>query len=454
MANLPDSAAHAELSAVPVAQSEPGRQRALDAPTGPWTARDRATGLLLGIGALLAVHLLLRSTYWDYSEGVYALTAHLMLHGGDLYGHIVGAQPPGVFVIGTLLLAIHDTLEWLRLGVGALQLLAGMFAGAIVWRLSGSRLAAVLTPAATLLTPWAVHEHGALTPELVALPVLLGAVLVTTDGRRAPLLGVLCGVAPLIKVPLLVPAIALLALSSSPRRAAGWAIATLACGALATTLLGGTNAWRDAVFAQTQSGYHSLGTLKGLWAQAGWNMLGLLVPAAFAVHGRAALREPKLARASFGLALALLFTFATNLKDGTGLNVAVPVEAALVPLAACGTVLALRARGAAAVLVVASLAFVAAQSVSLIASPHHPQPFLRLGSKPAWGVLLAAPELRRAVAEARACPPGAAFGGPPLIALLAGRRPPAGQVDEFIITHARVLRSVRTEVAAVRGVCP
>jgi hypothetical protein len=417
-------------------------------------ARDRVTGLLLGIGALLAVHFLLRSTYWDYSEGVYALTAHLMLHGGDLYGHIVGAQPPGVFLTGTLLLAIHDSLEWLRLGVGSLQLLAGLFAGEIVWRLSGNRLAAVLTPAAVLLTPWAVHEHGALTPEMVALPFLLGAVLVSVDARRAPLLGVLCGVVPLIKVPLLIPAIVLLALSSSPRRAAGWAIATLACGVLATTLLGGTNAWRDAVYAQTQSGYHGLGVLKGVWAQAGWNMLGLLVPAAVAVRGRGALREPKLARASFGLAAAMLLTFATNLKDGTALNITVPVEAALVPLAACGVVLALRARGAVAVLVVAALAFVAAQSASLITSPHHPQPFLRAGSRPAWGVSLTAPELRRAVAEARACPPGAAFGGPPLIALIADRRPPAGQVDEFIITHARVLHRVREEVVAVRDVCP
>ncbi|MGZ4313788.1 MAG: hypothetical protein ACXVR1_16960, partial [Solirubrobacteraceae bacterium] len=49
--------------------------------------------LLLGAAALVAVHFLLLHTYWDYSEGVYALTAHEILHGGDLYGQIVGAQP-------------------------------------------------------------------------------------------------------------------------------------------------------------------------------------------------------------------------------------------------------------------------------------------------------------------------------------------------------------------------
>src|SRR6202035_2801679 len=102
----------------------------------------------------------------------------------------------------------------------------------------------------------------------------------------------------------------------------GWAIAALASGALATTLLGGTNAWRDAVYAQTQSGFRGLGVLKGVWAQAGWNLLGLLIPAAFAVYARGALREPKLARVSFGLAGAMLLTFITNVKAGTGLNIA------------------------------------------------------------------------------------------------------------------------------------
>lgn len=68
-------------------------------------------GLLLGVATLLAVHLLLLHTYWNYSEGVYALTAQQMLHGGDLYGRIVGAQPPGVFLVGVGLLAIHDSLE-------------------------------------------------------------------------------------------------------------------------------------------------------------------------------------------------------------------------------------------------------------------------------------------------------------------------------------------------------
>jgi hypothetical protein len=100
-----------------------------------------------------------------------------MLHGSALYSSFAGAQPPGVFLGGVALLAVHDGLEWLRFAVACFQLGAGVIAGAIVLRVTGSLVGALLTPALVLLTPWAVHEHGALTPELVALPVLLGAAL-------------------------------------------------------------------------------------------------------------------------------------------------------------------------------------------------------------------------------------------------------------------------------------
>ena len=158
-------------------------------------------GLVLGAAALVAVHLALLDTYWDYSEGVYALSAHMMLHGIALYSGIVGAQPPGVFLTGVVLLAIHDGLEWLRFGVACLQLGAGLIAAQIVLRITGNRLASILTPAAMLLTPWAVHEHGALTPELAALPVLMGAALLSTEERYAPLAGLLCGLLPIFKLP-------------------------------------------------------------------------------------------------------------------------------------------------------------------------------------------------------------------------------------------------------------
>jgi hypothetical protein len=418
--------------------------------------------LALGAAALLAVHLLLQGTYWNYSEGVYALSAHLILHGGDLYGGIVGAQPPGVFLAGVGLLALHDGLEWLRFGVACLQLAAGLIAAQIVFRVTGSRLASALTPAAILLTPWAVHEHGALTPELVALPVLLGAALASTEERHAPLAGALCGLLPLIKFPFAIPAVVLVMLAADARRAAVWGVATLGLGLAATTLFAGVDFWREAVVAQTQTGDRSLGVLKGFWAQAAWNVLGLAGCAAVAVWHRAASRDQRMLRTTIGLAVALLITFLTNFKAGTGVNIAVPVEAALVPLAACGTVFAFRAGRSRvratrslwiAAACAAGLLFTLAQSASLIASPHNPVPFLRAGSRPAWEIVMTAPQLRTAVAAARACPAGVPYGGPPLVAFIAGREVPAGQPDQFIITHAVVLSSIRTRIAAVKVVC-
>jgi hypothetical protein len=418
-------------------------------------------GLVTGTGALIAVQLLLRDTYWDYSEGVYALTAHLMLHGGDLYGRIVGAQPPGVFLAGVGLLAIHDGLEWLRFGVGLLQLGAGLIAAEIVYRITGNRLATVLTPAAILLTPWAVHEHGALTPELVALPVMLGATRLSVDRRCAAIAGVLCGLLPLIKIPLVIPAVALVALSADRRRAGAWAGATLIAGLALTWLAGGAGFWRDVFLAQTNTGVRSFGMLKGLWAQAGWNTLGLLVCATVAGLRRAAAADRPLLRASIVLAVANVVTFLTNFKQGTGLNITVPVEASLVPLAACGTVFAFRAarsapsphrRLTAAACSVAA-AFTLAQSVSLIASPHNPVPFLRAFSAPAWEITMTAPQLRVAVAVARACPRGAPYGGPPLIALIAGRSPPDDQPDQFLTLNSSTLAAVGARILATRGVC-
>jgi hypothetical protein len=409
-------------------------------------------GAVLGLVALLAVHFVERGYYWDYSEGVYALTAQLWLHGADLYGHVVAAQPPGVFVVGTGLLAVHDSLEWLRLGVGALQLGAGLIAASIVWRLTESRVAALLAPAAILLTPWALREHGALLPELVALPLLLGALRWSVEPRRAAAFGVLCGLLPLVKVPLALPAVVLLALAAERRRSIVAAALTLAAGVAASAALGGGALWREVVYAQTQSGHRTLDALAGYWAQAGWNLLGLLVAATLAWRLRARARDPRLLATSVALGLAMLATFATNLKDGTSLDIAVPVEAVLLPLALAGTALAagdrVRFANARLVACLAGLLFTFVQAASLVSSPTHPVPFLRPGSRPAWAVTETAAQLRVTVGEARACLPYLAFAGAPLVAMLAGRRMPDDQPDQFI-TQAPVLHAVRAAMVAV-----
>ncbi|MEA2372832.1 MAG: hypothetical protein QOH12_3226 [Solirubrobacteraceae bacterium] len=409
-------------------------------------------GATLGLVTLLAVHFAERGSYWDYSEGVYALTAQLWLHGADLYGHLVAAQPPGVFVVGAGLLAVHDSLDWLRLGVGGLQLAGGVIAASIVWRMSGRRLAAVATPAAMLLTPWALHEHGALLPELVALPVLLAGLRWSVEPRRAVALGVVCGLLVLIKIPLVLAAVVLLVMCPSRRRSIVAALATLLAGILASAVLGGEGLWREVVYAQTQSGHRSLSAVAGFWAQGGWNVLGLLVAAAITWRLRGRSGDPRLVSVTAAVGLAILITFATNLKEGTSLNIAVPIEAVLLPLALTGAALAAsegaRLGNRRLVIALAGLVLTLVQTGSLLISPTHPVPFLRPGSRPAWAVTETAAQLRVSVAGARACRGGLAFGGPPLIAMLAGRRMPDDQPDQFI-TRSPALRAVAAAMAAV-----
>ena len=87
-----------------------------------------AAGTLLGALVLVALHAWRGIEYWNYSEGVYAYTSRLFLDGGDLYGHIVVAQPPWQFFFGAGALAIDDSLTFLRLAVGIAQLGAGVLA--------------------------------------------------------------------------------------------------------------------------------------------------------------------------------------------------------------------------------------------------------------------------------------------------------------------------------------
>ena len=78
--------------------------------------------------------MVLRDTFWNTEEGVYALTARLLDSSHALYRDVAAAQPPLTYLVGAGLLAIHDSLEWLRLTVACLQLGAGLLAGQVVWR--------------------------------------------------------------------------------------------------------------------------------------------------------------------------------------------------------------------------------------------------------------------------------------------------------------------------------
>lgn len=417
-------------------------------------------GAALGVVALVVVHVVLRDTFWNSEEGVYALTARLLVAGHPLYRDTVAAQPPLTYLVGAGLLAIHDSLEWLRLAVACLQLAAGVLAGQVVWRITRSLPAATITPAVMLLAPWAVHEHGSLTPELVTLPFLMGALLAAHDRRTITLAGVLCGLLPLIKLPDALPALAIILTSREPRRVAAWAIGVFAVGVAATLAWGGHAVWRDVVLAQTQSGTHSLQELKGWWLQAAWNMAGPIVGCLLAVRFRRLSSDPGQLRATLITACAALVTMLSTLKEGTGLNVAVPVEAALLPGALSGLALAARAsardqpsRRWTVALAAAAIAFPVAQGISLLASPTDPQPFLRAGSAHVgWSVLLTRAQFRQAVRGARACPPDSFYPGQPLIAFAADRRTLDDQPDGFI-TATPALAAVHRRIVAARPVC-
>ena len=85
------------------------------------------------------------------------------------------------------------------------------------------------------------------------------------------------------------------------------------------------------------SGRRGLDILEGVWGQAFWSLLGLVALAAWRDGGgpRTAIAA---AEGLLALVVGMLATVVTNYKDGTGLNVLVPVESALVPLALAGAV--------------------------------------------------------------------------------------------------------------------
>ena len=421
------------------------------------SATVAGAAFVAGAGVLVLLHLVRGLDYWNYSEGVYALSARLLLQGDDLYGHVVSAQPPWQYLFGAAVLRVHDSIGFLRLAVGAVQLAAGLLAARAVWRLTSSRLATVAAPACALLTPWAVREHGALTPELLAPVLLLGAALLSTTPRWVPAAACLAAAAPFLKWPYVVAVVAVVALSADPRRAARWALGALVVQAAVFSLAFGSGLWDQTVLAQLGSGRRGLDVLKGVWGQAAWSLVGLVGLAVLAVVRREQAADPRLLRVLAGLGVAMLLTLATNTKEGTGLSILVPVEAVLLPLALTGAVLCARAGGSriAVLGVVVALAFTFGQRASLLASPRTATPFLFPSSeRGAWGRAASEAEIDRQVAAARRCPAGAAYSGPPFVAFVARRPMPDGQPDQFLPAHSSRLSDVLARMQAVRGLCP
>ena len=419
--------------------------------------------LVCGVAALVLVQVARSHGSWEPSEGVYALTSRMFLHGGDLYDDVVAAQPPPLFLLGAGLLAVHDGITWLRLGMGLLQLAGALLGAGAVWRMTESAAATALAAVVVLLTPWQVHASGALTPELIAPVLLLGGALLAGRADRAALVGVLAGACAFVKVPYVLPAAVLVLCSADRGRAGRWAVGVLALEVVAATAVFGGALWRDTLQAESQSGYRGLSNLAGVWAQAGWTLVWLAVPAAVAVALRGRGHRPRLTLTLAALCVAMGLTGFTTAKDGTGLNVLVPIEALLVPLAVAGATWGLAAARASATRTglrvagaLAALAVVVsvAQGLSLLTEPHAGAPFLRPGLSSGWGIELTPGQVDAQVAAVRACDPRLASSTSAYVAFLAHRRMPGDQPDGFLPAHARVLAPVLAEVASDRPLCP
>ncbi len=400
-----------------------------------------------------------RSAYVDYSDGVYALSSRLVLHGSAPYQQFAAAQPPGVFYVGAALLALGDSVDALRRSLAVVDLVLAATVLVAVWRLTERRLAAALAGIAMLITPWALREHTQLLPETFAAPLLVGAMLAAARRRTAWVGGVLGALAVMFKVAFVVPAITIAIAAASPVIAAVGLTATLALGALVSGITFGGPFWTEAFRAQAETGLHSLHYVGGLWVQAAWNLLPLAVPAVIAVYRRRRALDGAQFRTVLAGALGSLVLLVTLLKQGSYLNVLVVIEPPAVILAACGwtwllTGKAVRRRGGPLLLAGLSLLLGLIEIGSMLGSPEDPTLFGRpfAASAPSWA--LSSTQVDAQIAPAKRCPISDAYSGPPYLAFAAGRRMPGSQPDQFIIEHAHA--NARFLAAATRDMsrCP
>lgn len=426
------------------------------------------------VGALLAWW---DRAYWNYSEGVYLLTARTLDAG--LYSGVVAAQPPPLFWFGGAVLAVADSVIAVRVALALLALATGWLVAVCVWRLTASRAGAALAGVAALVTPWRLHESLTLTPESLAAPLLLAAALLGAGassaesagggpraasepgllaGGRPVLAGVAAGLAACVKLAFALPAAALvLGVAARARFAASATITALVLATLSLFLYGGA-VIENVVTAQAQTGTRGLAVVAPLLVQAAWNLAPLLLPAALAWPLRARLRDPALLRALGALLLGSLALVPTVFKEGTSLNLIAVIEPAAVALAASAAIVLARVeharRGLALGAVAACAALALAQSASLVLSPEDPGVFARPLSALAYERELSDAQVDDAVQRARGCPPGVPYSGPPYLAFVADRPVPGGQPDAFILERAEIHDEERAAAAADTPRCP
>jgi hypothetical protein len=445
--------ARGRLSPVSLGSWGVGRRRGLDASVV--RVRRRAILLMLAGGvvefALLA--LWQRNGYWEFSDGVYAETARGLLHGERLYRDVAAAQPPPVYLLGAVLLAIHDGLEPIRAGLAAIQLITAGLVATCAWRMSGRSSLALAAGVVSPLLPITLHEHAQLIPETLAAPLILAGVLACSRRDSAFRGGVLLAFAAACKLAFVFPALAI-TLASVARRRALMGLVLAGIGVLAATLaVFGSEAWDQTIRAQLQVGGGSLHQVAGLVAQAGWNELPLVIGAGGALLLADEALDRQLlwtlaAAAAAGLALTL-----TLLKRGSYIDVLIVAEPPSLALAVCGAAWAWeRARTRPLVLFLTAL--LAAQSLSLLLSPADPLIARRPLASSGLQYEMSPAAVTHAVDRARRCSHSAAYSGVPFIAFLANRRMPGDQPDLFMIDHAPIDARFARRAASDNPQCP
>ncbi|HEV2775908.1 MAG TPA: hypothetical protein VGV90_09980 [Solirubrobacteraceae bacterium] len=426
------------------------------------TARLLVAWLVLAAAALGALAAWQGSAYWEYSDGVYALSARQLLDGQALYRDFAGAQPPPLYLLGAAALALSDSPAAIRALMALCEAATSLLVLVAVWRLTRRPGVALGAAVACFVTPWALREHAQLLPETVAAPLLMGAALLAARRGGAIAAGVIAAVAVSLKVAFGLPALAIVVAAREWRRGLAGFAAAAAVLALTFLVVFGEPLWSNVVAGQAQTGRAALSYVGALWAQAGWNLAGLLVLAALAWPGRAALADADLARSLLAAAVGSLLLLATLLKHGSYLTVLVVAEPPLLCLAACGVATILRTRRtlrgtrawrASALAGAAAGALLFAQAASLLAAPDDPVLFTRPLAAAGPARVLSDAEVARAAAAIRRCPTGSTYGGPPYLAFVAGRAIAGGQPDQFMIHNAENLDRFRRAVQDDRRVC-
>ncbi|MGH2927485.1 MAG: hypothetical protein ACRDL8_04725, partial [Solirubrobacteraceae bacterium] len=103
----------------------------------PWSVIVWAVAVVVIELVLLAVWQ--RNAYWEFSDGVYAQSARELVQGLAPYRDFAAAQPPAVYLVGAVLLEVHDGLASLRAGMAVADLVSAVLVCVCVWRLTKVR---------------------------------------------------------------------------------------------------------------------------------------------------------------------------------------------------------------------------------------------------------------------------------------------------------------------------